>query len=122
MMKMNSRGYTKDTVVRDAKTPCLMIMRGTEELPVMLHIVCGEVWVTDFDTFTDAGFTDEHNIVPIALNEGWDGGLRDAWLVMEDVSEYGEPGSRLESTERRQMFAQMWKYKTGNELIFKEVA
>lgn len=54
--------------------------------------------------------------------EGWEDGLRDAWLVMEDVSEYGEPGSRLESAERRQMFAQMWKYKTGNELIFKEVA
>lgn len=127
-MKMNAYGYTKDIEVRAAKTPCLMVMSVRESNPdemaepVMLHIVAGEVWVTDYATFMDAGFIDEHTIVPIATNEGWDDAkaVRDAWVVYDGIAEFGEPGSVLESIEWREMFAALWKFKTGNELVFKK--
>lgn len=119
MMKMNSRGYTKDVVVTDAKTPCLMVMSAEKEVVAMLHVIDGEVWVSDFDTFMDAGFEHEHTIVPMFRNEAANGALREAWLILEDVHEYGDPGTVAESLERRKAFAAMWKYKTGKELVFK---
>lgn len=129
-MKMNAYGYTKDVVVKDAKSPCLMVMSISDaapdvfQTPVMLHIVAGEVWVTDYDTFMDAGFAAEHSIIPIGQNAGWGSSdaVRNAWIVYDGIDEFGEPGSVLERIEWREMFSALYKFATGNEIIFKEVA
>lgn len=125
-MKMNSRGYTKDSVIiKDAKSPCLMVLtreNDESELECMglLHVVGSDVWCTDYDTFMDAGFSDEHQIVPIGLDEGKGKAVRDAWIVFEGIEEYSEAPSAVARAEWRQMFAILWEYKTGHKLIFKE--
>lgn len=127
-MKMNAYGYTKDTVVRAAKMPCMMVMSissvDPEQMaePAMIHVVGDEVWVTDWSTFMDAGFEAEHSIIPIAANEGWDSSkeMREAWLVFDDICEYGEPGSVVDNLDRKAMMSAMYKFKTGIDLVFKK--
>lgn len=113
----------------DAKAPCLMVMPiavqfgdKLSEKPVFLHPVGGEVWVTDFDTFMDAGFEVEHRIIPIDTNEGYGASqtVALAWdYLTHCISEFGEPTSVTDIIDRAAAFSALWKFKTGDDIVFK---
>lgn len=124
-MKMNT--FDKP-VIRDAKEPVIMLCAhlSNDEKPDLLHIVGGEVWVTDWDSFFDAGFDDQCQFLPVSGDMTKpQTEARSAWEYFyngADSGEYGEPFSAAENENRKRHMAALFELVTGNKLIFKEVA
>lgn len=124
-MKMNT--FDKP-IIRDAKEPVIMLCAhlGNDEKPDLLHIVAGEVWITDWDSFFDAGFDGECQFVPVSGDMTKQGtAARLAWEYFyngADSGEYGEPWNSPENENRKRHMAALYELATGNKLIFKEVA
>lgn len=118
------KSYISDKpVVRDAKEPVLMLMCGTEQ-PIMAHIVAGEVWLTEFDVFFDAGFEGNCRFIPVDADSCHDKG-EDAyfgWICFMEDGEIGEPISREDSRNRLKAFKDIFEAFTKEVLIIKEVA
>lgn len=122
-MKMNSRGYTKDVVVKDAKTPALLMYYYPEEKPDILIPINGDIWVCEFDEFFDAGF--DEDVIFTIINRKDCATRADARIAFEyfrngaDSHEYGESTDHNEAEHRRTHFAALFKMKKGYEIVFK---
>lgn len=124
---MKNYNPDKAVIVRDAKEPVIMLCAhlSNGEKPDLLHIVAGEVWITDWDTFFDAGF-DEENIQYLPVNGAMTKPQTDARIAWEyfyggaDSGEYGEPWSKAENDHRRMHFAALFELATGHKFVFKD--
>lgn len=119
---MKNYNYVKDTVVRDAKTPVLMMCYHTDvgEKPDFLIPIGSDIWVCEHDEFFDAGL--DENAVIIPVGHGLKGAARAAYeyfYMGADSGEYGESMEHFEDEHRRHNFAILYKAMTGKELVFK---
>ena len=124
---MKNFSYVKDTIVRDAKTPVLMMCYFKDEKPDLLIPIGGDIWVCEFDEFFDAGL--DENATIIAVNghsfRGSADVQRDARLAWEyfyngaDSKEYGESMEPFEEEHRRMYFAALYEGVTGIKMNFK---
>lgn len=126
---MKNYNSEKAVIIRDAKEPVIMLCAhlSNNEKPDLLHIVAGEVWITDWDTFFDAGLEEENvQYLPVSgsmTKQGTD--ARIAWEYFyngADSGEYGEPFSAAENEHRKQHFAALASLALGHKFMFKEVA
>ena len=125
---MKNYNSEKAVIVRDAKEPVIMLCHNLpDEKPDLLHIVGGEVWITDWDTFFDAGL-DEDNVQYLPVSGSMTKPQTDARIAWNyffegaDSGEYGEPWSEAENEHRKEHFAALASLVLGHEFKFKEVA
>lgn len=120
---MKNFNYVKDTIVRDTNTPVLMMCYFKDEKPDLLIPIAGDIWVCEFDEFFDAGLDEKVSIYPICGHEckpRTDERIAfNYFMEGADSGEYGESMRPFEEEHRRQHFAALYKFKTGNELVFK---
>lgn len=126
---MKNYAYVKDTIVRDAKTPVLMMCYHTDvgEKPDLLIPIAGDIWVCEYDEFFDAGLDEGVTILPVSPKsfKGSETVKRDARLAWEyfyngaDSKEYGESMVAFEEEHRRTYFSHLYEAVTGNKMVFK---
>lgn len=123
---MKSYTAEKAVIVRDAKEPVIMLCHNLpDEKPDLLHIVGGEVWITDWDTFFDAGLMGDDEVQYLPICGSMTKPRTDARIAWEyffagaDSGEYGEPWSEAEGQHRRDHFAALATLLLGHQFIFK---
>lgn len=120
---MKNFSYVKDTIIRDAKTPVLMMCYFKDEKPDLLIPIGGDIWVCEFDEFFDAGLDENVTIIPVCGHECKartnERAAFEYFMNGADSGEYGESMEHFEDEHRRKYFADLYKFKTGNELKFK---
>lgn len=124
---MKNYNPDKAVIVRDAPELVIMLCAHLDngEKPDLLHIVGGEVWITDWDTYFDAGM-EEDNTRFMAINGAMTKPQTDARIAWEyfyngaDSGEYGEPWSEAENKHRKQHFAALASLLLGHKFIFKD--
>lgn len=112
-------------MAKQIKNPCIMMAQHVSfgDKPDFIHVVGKDVWITDFDTFMDAGFADECRTVVIGDYPPEESKkARDAYDYFYeggDSGEYGEPMEPFEDEHRRRHFMALWEFITGEVVEFK---
>lgn len=111
------------------KVPCIMMADRlwNNEKPDFIYLENGRVVTEDFDSFLDRGKPDGFRIIPMGNRRDKEEMGENAYWAFDyfyegcDSGEYGYATEPFEDDHRREHFAALWEFLTGEALEFKGV-